>query len=239
MTTPDPLGAAVQAFWQGDTQATIHVYTDQADPDEIPVSYLFRQEADMPEREQFALSCCKGKVVDVGAGAGSHALALQAKGIDVTALELSAKAAQVQRARGVKNVLQGDFYQLPPQPFDTLLLLMNGVGIAGTLEKLPAFLETCKKWLAPGGQIILESSDILYLYEEEDGSVLLDLNGGYYGELTYVMEFKQERGEPFEWLFIDFDLLQAQAQQVGLEAELLLMEEDAHYLARLTIAAQN
>jgi len=230
----DPLGAAVEAYWKGNRQAAIHVFTDQADPDELPASYLFRAYEEMPEREQFALTCCSGKVLDVGAGAGSHALALQQKGADVTALEISARAAQVAEERGVKENLVGDFFSLPPQPFQTLLFLMNGIGIAGTLERLPLFLETCKKWLAPGGQILIESSDILYLYEEEDGSVLLDLNSGYYGELTYVMAFEKERGAPFPWLFIDFDLLQQYAAEAGLQAELLLQEEDAHYLARLT-----
>ncbi|WP_066833209.1 class I SAM-dependent methyltransferase [Rufibacter ruber] len=233
----DPLGAAIKAYWEGNKKAVIQVYTDQVDPDELPVHYLFRKEEEMPEREQFALSLCTGRVLDVGAGAGSHAVALQQKGLEVTALEISEKAAQVQKARGVQQVVVGDMFQLPPTPsFDTVLLLMNGIGIAGTLEQLPQFLDICKRWLAPGGQILLESSDILYLYEEEDGSVLLDLNGAYYGELTYVMEYQQERSQPFDWLFIDYSLLEQYAQEAGLKAELLLQEEDAHYLARLTVA---
>ncbi|MBA9079466.1 class I SAM-dependent methyltransferase [Rufibacter quisquiliarum] len=233
----DPLGAAIKAYWEGNKKAVIQVYTDQADPDELPVHYLFRKEEEMPEREQFALSLCRGRVLDVGAGAGSHAVALQQKGLEVTALEISEKAAQVQKARGVQQVVVGDMFQMPPTPsFDTVLLLMNGIGIAGTLEQLPQFLDICKRWLAPGGQILLESSDILYLYEEEDGSVLLDLNGAYYGELTYVMEYRQERSQPFDWLFIDYSLLEQYAQEADLKAELLLQEEDAHYLARLTVA---
>ncbi|WP_210490480.1 class I SAM-dependent methyltransferase [Rufibacter aurantiacus] len=235
LDTPDPIGGAIKAYWEGRKDAAVTVYSDQMEADELPAAYLFREFAEMPEREQFALSEACGKVLDVGAGAGSHALALQEKGLEVTALEISARAAEVQKARGVKNVLHGDFFTLPPTPHDTLLLLMNGVGIAGTLEGLPHFLDTCKKWLAPGGQILLESSDILYLYEEEDGSVLLDLNGAYYGELTYMMEFGQERTEPFPWLFISFDLLQEYAQEAGFTAELLLQEEDDHFIARLTL----
>ncbi|KAA6434606.1 methyltransferase domain-containing protein [Rufibacter glacialis] len=233
---PDPMGAAIKAYWEGNKKASITVYSDQMEADELPAAYLFREFAEMPEREQLALNLATGRVLDVGAGAGSHALALQARGVEVTALEISERATQVQKARGVKNVLPGDFFTLPPAPHDTLLLLMNGIGLAGTLEGLPDFLATCKKWLAPGGQILLESSDILYLYEEEDGSVLLDLNGAYYGELTYLMEFGQERSEPFPWLFINFDLLQEYAQEAGFNAELLLQEEDDHYIARLTLA---
>ncbi|ALJ00308.1 class I SAM-dependent methyltransferase [Rufibacter tibetensis] len=231
---PDPMGGAIKAYLEGNNNASITVYSDQMEADELPAAYLFREFSEMPEREQFALKEARGKVLDIGAGAGSHALALQTQGLEVTALEISGKAVEVQKARGVKNVLHGDFFTLPATPHDTLLLLMNGIGLAGTLEGLPHFLETCKKWLAPGGQILLESSDILYLYEEEDGSVLLDLNGAYYGELTYMMEFEDERTDPFPWLFINFDLLQQYAEEAGLKAELLLQEEDDHYIARLT-----
>ncbi|AMM52025.1 hypothetical protein TH61_13700 [Rufibacter sp. DG15C] len=230
----DPLGTAILDFWQGNKTAEVQVFSDQADPDVLPVSYLFRSKAEMPEREQEALTMCKGRILDVGAGAGSHALALQQKGESVTALELSEKACEVMQARGIQHVLCGDFFGLAPKPFDTLLLLMNGVGLAGTLDNLPHFLETCKKWLAPNGQILLESSDILYLYEEEDGSVLVDLNGDYYGELTYVMQYQEEQTKPFPWLFVDFGLLQQYAEEVGLSAELVRKEEDNHYLARLT-----
>ncbi|WP_192821168.1 bifunctional 2-polyprenyl-6-hydroxyphenol methylase/3-demethylubiquinol 3-O-methyltransferase UbiG [Rufibacter sp. LB8] len=234
-TNADPIGAALQDYLTGAQEAVITVYSDQTEPDEIPVHYLFRTWAQMPEREQFALEQCRGIVLDVGSGAGSHALALQEKGVEVTSLEISEKACQVQQERGVKNVLCGDFFTLAPIPHDTLLLLMNGIGLAGSVDNVPHFLQTCKKWLNPAGQIILESSDILYLYEDEDGSVSLDLNANYYGEMTYVMEYKQERSEPFKWLFLDFDLLQQYAEEAGFSAELLLQEEDAHYIARLTV----
>ncbi|RNI28448.1 class I SAM-dependent methyltransferase [Rufibacter immobilis] len=233
---PDPMGRAISAYWAGNKKAAVTVYADQLEADELPAAYLFREESEMPEREQFALGLARGRVLDIGAGAGSHALALQERGLDVTALEISPLACAVQRERGVKKVLEGDFFSLPATPHDTLLLLMNGIGLAGTLENLPHFLATCKKWLAPGGQMLLESSDILYLYQEEDGSVVLDLNGAYYGELIYMMAFGQERGAPFPWLFIDFDLLQQYAEEAGFTAELLLQEEDDHYIARLQLA---
>lgn len=233
---PDPMGAAIQAYWEGEKNASIEVYTKQADPDEIPVSYLFRKWEEMPEREQFALELCQGKTLDIGAGAGSHSLALQDLGKEVTALEISERSSAVMKKRGVRQVLRGDFYTLSPQPFDTLLLLMNGIGLAGTIENLPNFLATCRTWMGAQSQILLESSDILYLYEEEDGSVLIDLNSNYYGELTYEMQYKQERSKPFPWLFIDYDLLKDIAQQAGFIAELLLVEEDGHYLARLRFA---
>ena len=137
----------------------------------------------MPELEVLALQQCRGSVLDVGAGAGCHALALQRRGLQVTALDISEGAVEAMQRQGVRQVLRQDIFQLKGAAYDTLLMLMNGIGIAGTLEGLERFLEHAKTLLRPGGQILLESSDILYMYEEEDGSVMLDRNAGYYGEV--------------------------------------------------------
>ena len=136
--------------------------------------------------------------------------------------------------RGIKNVVAADFWHFQPsEKYDTILLLMNGIGLAGTLEQLPAFFQKLKSWLAPGGQLLLESSDILYMYEEEDGSVSLDLNSGYYGEVEYQMAFNGQKGKTFPWLFIDYGLLEDYAAESGFKAEFLFEGENGEYLARL------
>ena len=230
----DSLGEAVAAYFAGQQNAVITVVSSIAEDDEIPVAYLFRDFENMPELEQVALEECRGKVLDIGAGAGSHALWLQEKGFDATALEISAKASEVMKARGIKNVINADFWQFEPtSKFDTLLLLMNGIGLAGTLDRLPDFLQKLKSWLASGGQVLLESSDILYMYEEEDGSVALDLNGPYYGQIEYQMDFGTNKGKPFPWLFIDYLLLEEYATKSGFNAECLYEGENGEYLARL------
>src|SRR5687768_12258641 len=100
----DSLGEAITAYYSGQRKAAITVISSIAEDDVIPVAYLFRDYENMPELEQMALESCQGKVLDIGAGAGSHALWLQKKGMDVTALEISGKAAEVMRMRGIKNV---------------------------------------------------------------------------------------------------------------------------------------
>jgi SAM-dependent methyltransferase len=235
--TNDPVGTAILDYMHGDKQAKIVVVSSLTEDDEIPVDYLFRTPEEMPELERLALEQCRGHVLDVGAGAGCHSLALQQQGQEVTALDISAGAVKAMQERGVRQVVQQDIFTLDKAAYDTLLLLMNGIGIAGNLEGLSRFLEHVKKLLAPGGQILLESSDILYMFEDEDGSVLLDLNAGYYGEVKYNMQYKGQQTGAFNWLFIDPAILEDYANDHGYTFELLYEGEFGNYLARLELKA--
>lgn len=232
----DPIGTALLDYLAGATDEEITVESNLTEDDAIPVGYLFRTEEEMPEMEVLALNACRGKVLDVGAGSGCHALALQKRGLDVTAMDIAAGAVEAMQQQGVKQVLHKDIFALQGANFDTLLMLMNGIGIAGTLEGLERFLKHAKTLLNPGGQILLESSDILYMYEDEDGSVLLDLNAGYYGEVKYNMKYKGQESGWFNWLFIDPSILEDYALQQGYTFELLLEGDAGNYLARLAIA---
>ncbi|MCX2739120.1 class I SAM-dependent methyltransferase [Pontibacter anaerobius] len=232
----DPIGTALLDYLAGATDEEITVESNLTEDDAIPVGYLFRTEEEMPEMEVLALNACRGKVLDVGAGSGCHALALQKRGLDVTAMDIAAGAVEAMQQQGVKQVLHKDIFDLQGANFDTLLMLMNGIGIAGTLEGLERFLKHAKTLLNPGGQILLESSDILYMYEDEDGSVLLDLNAGYYGEVKYNMKYKGQESGWFNWLFIDPSILEDYALQQGYTFELLLEGDAGNYLARLAIA---
>jgi SAM-dependent methyltransferase len=210
----DPFGTAVLEYLKNNSEAEIVVESDLTEEDVIPVQYLFRSVEFMPEKELFALSLSKGKILDVGAGAGSHALDLQSRGNDVTALDISEKCCEAMKSRGIKSVLKEDFFLLPETvSYDTLLFLMNGFGIAGTLEKLDALLKKSYALLAPGGLLIGESADVLYLFEEEDGSYSIDLNAGYYGEMNYRMHYKEESGAWFPWLYVSMELLIEMAEQ--------------------------
>jgi SAM-dependent methyltransferase len=232
--TFDALGEAVTAYYSGEKDAEIQVLSSITEDDIIPVAYLFRDFEQMPEAEQLALQEARGRVLDIGAGAGSHALWLQEKGMPVVALEISGKASEVMKQRGVKEIANTDLWQFEPEEkFDTILLLMNGLGLAGTLDKLPAFLDKVKSWLNPGGRVLLESSDIWYMFEEEDGSVSFDLNAAYYGEITYQMAFNGTAGKPFAWLFLDPALLEDYAANAGFEVTFLHEGNNFQYLASL------
>ena len=175
-----------------------------------------------------------GRVLDIGAGAGCHALALQERGIEVKAIDISPLSCEVMSERGIKDVECVNLFD--PQlhgKYDTLLLLMNGTGIAGKLERLPSLLNRLKELLADGGQILVDSSDLKYIYENEDGSMDIDLNAPYYGEVDYQMQYKNVKGEPFDWLYTDPALLASISKQCGLQCEIVAEGEHYDYLARL------
>ncbi|WP_299270143.1 hypothetical protein [uncultured Prevotella sp.] len=119
--------------------------------------------------------------------------------------------------------------------YDTLLLLMNGTGIAGKLSQLPALLNRLKELLSEEGQILIDSSDLKYIYENEDGSMDIDLNAPYYGEVDYQMQYRDIKGEPFDWLYTDPMLLASVSKQCGLQCQIMEQGEHYYYLAKLTL----
>jgi len=232
----DILGNALRDYLNGEEVLPIKVYSDIAEPDELAVSYFFREYDQMPEIEKVAIQNCKGKIADLGAGAGSHALALQNQGFDVTAYDISGGACAVMQKRGVKQVKKGDALHLGSTRYDTILMLMNGLGLVNNLEGLIFFLNHIKANLNPGGQILVDSSDITYMYYDEEGALNINLNAEYHGVVTYQMAYKKTKGSPFSWLFVEFPVLVDYAQQSGFECTLLLEGDNYNYLAKLTLA---
>lgn len=231
----DPLGNAILDYYHnGVTDAEIQVHTQMADDDVIPVKLLFRSYKDMSKLEQHALHQCKGKILDMGAGAGSHSLALQTMGLDVAAIDISPGAVTVMKARGVQQVRQMEVFNLKDEKYDTLLLMMNGVGLVANISGFRKFLTLCDELLNPYGQILFDTSDIEYLYMEEDGSRLIELTHGYYGEVIYQMEYKGTVGDKFGWLYLDFITLTEIAQEHGYGVQLLFDDGRFNYLVRLT-----
>ena len=229
----DPMGSAIADYHATGKAARLRVFSPMFDEDEIPVATLFRRFDEMPAIEQEALRTASGAILDVGAGAGCHSLALQAMEKRVTAIDISPLAVETMRERGVKKVIEQDFFTLEGH-YDTILMLMNGIGIVGTLRRLPDFFLQVDRLLAPGGQLLCDSSDICYIFEDEDG--IIDLTGveGYYGELSYQMQYKSIKGEPFPWLFIDAETLREQAAAHSFHCDILMRGPHYDYLARLT-----
>ncbi|WP_025742663.1 class I SAM-dependent methyltransferase [Aquimarina pacifica] len=234
---PDIFGNAIKDFYSNQYTQDIIVKADDFDDDHIPIPYLFRSYTDMPKIEQRALDLSFGKVLDVGCGAGSHSLVLQnQKKLDVTAIDISEGAVEVCKKRGITDVRVFDFFEIDNSQYDTILFLMNGSGIIGTLHNIDRFFLHLKTVLAPGGQALIDSSDISYLFEEEDGGFWVDTSVGYYGEMKYKIAYKKQVSEEFDWLYIDYNTLQNAANTNGFLVELLLTGENNEYLAKLTVA---
>lgn len=230
----DPMGAAIRDYFRQGKSAQLKVLSSLFDDDEMPVAHLFRSYHEMPPLEQRALNEARGKVLDVGAGAGCHALALQERGFDVTAVDISPLSCETMKERGVANVeCVNIFNQRFQERFDTLLLLMNGTGIAGKLSRLPQLLSRLRQLMNPGAQILIDSSDLRYVYEDENGVLDVDLDGAYYGEVDYQMTYRNIIGKSFDWLYADSVVLAECCRQCGLKCEILAQGNHYDYLARI------
>lgn len=230
------MGAAIYDYHQTGKAGRLIVHSSMFEDDEIPVDMLFRTHDEMPLLEQKALRLAQGKILDVGAGSGCHSLALKQMGKRCVAIDISPISVKVMKERGIDARLVNIFDESFDEKFDTILMLMNGTGIIGRLENMKTFFARMKELLSPGGRIILDSSDLRYLYEEEDGSLMIDLADEYYGLLDYQMEYDGIVGEPFDWLYVDFDTLSFHAEQNGFKAELLAEGDHYDYLAALTVS---
>ena len=231
----DLMGRAIWDYYYQENSEDLQTETSISELDDLPVSYLFRDYQEMNALEKKALDLSFGKVLDLGCGAGSHSLYLQnERKLEVTALDISPKSIEVCKARGVKNAICEDLLQFSEKNFDTVLLLMNGTGIFQSLEHIDQYLQKLKSLVAENGQILLDSTDILYMYDQdEDGGVLVPATG-YYGELDYYLHYKGESELPMKWLYLDFDTLENAAIANGFKIQKIEKLEDS-YLAQLTL----
>ena len=250
------MGRAIADYHKSKKASKLRVFSPMFEEDEIPPTTLFRSYESMPEIERKALDMAKGRILDVGAASGCHSLVIQERGMDVTAIDISPLSVETMKERGIKKVLEQDFFTLEGQAmeqrepssllewpsrdrvrrsqYDTILMLMNGIGIVGTLERMPEFFKQLDKILAPGGQVLCDSSDISYVFEDEEGMIDIPNEMDYYGEHSFRMQYKDTIGEPFDWLYIDEDTLKEKARRYGYTAEVMAEGEHYDYLARIT-----
>ena len=231
----DLMGRAIWDYFYQENPEDLQTETSISELDDLPVSYLFRNYKEMNALEKKALDLSFGKVLDVGSGAGSHSLYLQnERKLEVTALDISPKSIEVCKARGVKNAICEDLLQFSEKNFDTVLLLMNGTGIFQSLKNLDQYLQKLKNLISENGQILLDSTDILYMYDQDDDGGVLVPATGYYGELDYYIHYKGESELPMKWLYLDFNTLKNAAIANGFKIQKIKQLDDS-YLAKLTV----
>jgi SAM-dependent methyltransferase len=231
----DVYGEALKDQFIKPPAETLWVHNNYGDPEEMPVDIYFRKEKEMPELELKALELCKGKVLDVGAGVGSHALVLQQRGLAVTGMDISEAAVNIMKQRGLKQAIAGNIltYKLPENAskYDTLLFMMNGIGLTGSITGLNAFLQQVKNLINEDGQLVFDSSDLSYLYLE-----IPFPEKGYFGEVSFRFEYKSRKGDWFKWIYVDQQTLIDLAGKNGWHTEIIFEDDSDQYLARLTLA---
>ncbi len=231
-----PHGAAMRAFHRGADDAVVVAYDDMGDRDEIPVSYFFRTESQFAPYERRALELCRGRVLDVGAGSGCLSLWLQDREFDVCGIDIDPDIAEVLRERGVKDARCSTIAELRGEQFDTILMMMNGLGLAETLSGLEPMLNHLRTLLTTGGQVLADSTDVRVAYGPKTDATgnRERADGRYMGEITFQLEFEGEKGPPFPQLYVDPETLVEHAGRAGWNTDIVLREQDGGYLARLT-----
>ncbi|MCK5702220.1 MAG: class I SAM-dependent methyltransferase [Cyclobacteriaceae bacterium] len=224
----DLFGQALLDFHQKTMGVPLLLHTEYGPPETIPLERFFAGEDEFPDLDIFALEQVHGKILDIGAATGRHAFYLQSQGHDITAMDISGSCGIVMKEIGVEKIIIKDIFNFEGQIFDTIFMLMNGIGIAGTIEGLKKLLRHIKCVLKPTGQLLFDSSDISYLYEDRP----LPENA-YFGELSYRYQYKNKFGDPFNWLFIDREKLVDIANSVGWSCQIIYEDETGAYLARL------
>lgn len=228
----DLFGQALLDYQTNNSPGKLMAATSISEADEMELPYLFRDFSQMPPIEQKAIELARGNVLDIGCGSGCHSLELQQRGLKVTSIDHSEKAVKVARMRGVHSVRCETLHEHKGE-YDTLLLLMNGTGICGRYEALPQFMKTLRNLLIPNGQVLIDSSDLIYMFDEDsDGGKWIPTDG-YYGELEFYLSYKGEEEEPFPWLYLDFNTLSNAAADAGFSCEMMLEGQNFDYLARL------
>lgn len=228
----DPLGHAVLDFLNGNHDENITVSSDWADDDVLPVPYLFRKWEEMPVWEQKALELSKGKILDIGAGSGCHSAELIRMNKNVEAIDISEGAVEAMHMQNIPAKIM-DFYQVE-EKYDTLLFLMNGLGMARDKKGLSELLEKCKRLLNPGGQVLFDSSDLIFMVDHPDEFEELHTHD-YYGTLAYQMHYKNQHSEEDLWMYADAQTVAAACKEIGLHYETLMEGEHYNYLGRITL----
>lgn len=212
------------------------VHTDIWHDEPTPVEEFYRpDDRPLPELERTALGLCRGRVLDYGAGAGRHALELQRRGLEVTAVDVAPEAVEVMRGRGVTDARCGDFAAVKGERFETILLLMHGIGLVGTLEGLSSFFDEAQNHLAHDGRILFDSADLGIVMPDQFDEGLDDWRAGglYPGEVEYRLSYGKLEGAPYPWLFVDPVTLVERAQAAGLRSQVVARGPRGSFLARI------
>jgi len=230
-----PYALALRDYAAGDLEAKLMLHSSLGEYDEMPLSWFFRGPDEFFPFDTAALELCSGRVLDAGAGTGVHALALQERGLEVVAIDALPEAVEVMKVRGVKDARIGDMFDVGSDQFDTILMLMNGIGPVGRLSELNRFLDRAGGMLKRGGKILVDSGEAEYQTPPPEAPVpgWPPEKPAFAGDAWIQLAYRGEWGEPFRELYLDASTLRHYVERKGWNCQLVFQDDDTSYLARL------
>jgi len=233
-----PYRMALLDYFSGDRSARLIIHRDDGYRDDHCMHVYFQNVEQFSPTDKAAVDLSRGRILDIGAGAGRHSLALQALGYQVCAVDICTEAVHIMRKRGVRDVRCVDVFDMKHVSFDTLLIMMHGVGILKNLSGLDRFLRHARALVASEGQILMDSVDmrqtrnpVHLAYQEFNRRC-----GRYFGETRLVFEYQGIKGSSFEWLQVDPETLREYARNSGWNCSISGGSPRGDYLARLQLA---
>lgn len=233
----NPFARALHDYHAGDQSAEFIIERNDGFRECVPASLFFAKE-NFPELEARALDLCQGRILDVGAAAGRHSLELARRGFRVTSLDVLPELESLLGEAGAERIVISDILAFEGGPFETLLMLMNGIGMAGTPDGLVRFLRHARQIVSPGGQILCDSLDVTVTAEPAHIAYRQRniTEGRAPGQQTFTITCDGVTGEIFHWLHLDFDSLNRACAENGWASELVASEANGHYLCRIRSA---
>jgi 2-polyprenyl-3-methyl-5-hydroxy-6-metoxy-1,4-benzoquinol methylase len=229
----EPLGIMLLDYFKGDQTAECTVLSNVEEDSTLKGSLFFRNEG-ISELETIAINHCEGKILEIGAGVGIHSLELQNAGYDITAVEISQHCSEIMKTQGIKNIINTDFFSYEfEQKFDTILLLMNGIGFVEDFKGLERFFLIANKILETNGKLIFDTTDISYATENQKSKASIKKISEYFGIVWYSLLYKNWVGKPYKWLYLDYTMLKKIALKNGFKTR-ILHENDSQYLVECT-----
>jgi SAM-dependent methyltransferase len=191
---------------------------------------------DWPEHYKSAIEFAKGRVLDVGCGAGRHSIYLQSKGFDVTGIDISPLAIRVCGLRGLKKtrvMSVTEIGEFKPCSFDTILMLGNNFGLFGSFRNARLLLSKLYKITSPNATIIAESNDP-YKTENKFHLQYQKANrrrGRMSGQMRIRIRYMKYVGKWFDYLIVSREEMKGILKGTGWEVKKFIDSSSSPYAA--------
>ena len=230
----DPFGQGLLAQFKGRGVLEI-VERDDGYIDAMNCGTYFSEYEDWPSVEKKAMDLVKGKVLDVGCGAGRHSLYLQNRGFDVTGIDISPLAIEVCKLRGLKKtkVVPIEDLDFAPGSFDTVIMMGNNFGLFGNFKKAQRLLRKLHRMTSDDALIIADTRDPY----KTDNPAHIEYHkankekGRMGGQVRIRVRFKKYVGKWFDYLMVSKEEMRGILKNTEWKIGEFIDSEGAEYIA--------